>query len=179
MNLNDLANLGEFIGGVAVVATLVYLAVQIRQNTQSVRSSAETAMSHHVAAWSSEVVHNPDLGRIWDVAAADPDSLTDDEKRVYLWYVAQIFYLYEGQFHLFADGHIRARSWSSKAKFLVMLLKLPLVDAWWGSRLAPLSDDFVNYIDRLRLSGDEFPEHKGVIQDALNSRPSIRTESDV
>ncbi len=30
MDLTQLANLGEFIGGVAVVVTLVYLAVQVR-----------------------------------------------------------------------------------------------------------------------------------------------------
>ena len=31
MNLAQLADLGEFIGGVAVVATQVYLALQVRQ----------------------------------------------------------------------------------------------------------------------------------------------------
>ncbi|MBL6691364.1 MAG: hypothetical protein ISP91_13320 [Pseudomonadales bacterium] len=39
MNLEQLANLGELIGGVAVVASLIYLAVQIRQNTRMVKSS--------------------------------------------------------------------------------------------------------------------------------------------
>jgi hypothetical protein len=39
MDLTQLANLGEFIGGVAVLVTLVYLAAQIRQNTRSVQAS--------------------------------------------------------------------------------------------------------------------------------------------
>ena len=40
MNLDDLGNLGELIGAVAVVISLAYLAVQIRQNTRSLRAAA-------------------------------------------------------------------------------------------------------------------------------------------
>lgn len=43
MTLQDLVNLGEFIGEIAVEITLVYLAIQLRHNTDSVRASAETA----------------------------------------------------------------------------------------------------------------------------------------
>lgn len=47
MDLNQLANLGEFIGGVAVLVTLAYLAVQVRQVKLSNESAAgdETARS--------------------------------------------------------------------------------------------------------------------------------------
>ena len=39
MDLNDLANLGQIIGAVAVVISLFYVASQIRQNTNAVRSA--------------------------------------------------------------------------------------------------------------------------------------------
>ena len=35
--LEDLGNLGDFVGGVAVVITLIYLAIQIRHNTGAVK----------------------------------------------------------------------------------------------------------------------------------------------
>ena len=34
MTLEDLGNLGEFVGAIGVVVSLVYLALQIRQNTR-------------------------------------------------------------------------------------------------------------------------------------------------
>ncbi len=40
MDLAQLANLGEFIGGVAVLVTLIYLALQIRQSNQNDRLDA-------------------------------------------------------------------------------------------------------------------------------------------
>ena len=49
MTLQDLGNLGEFIGSIAVVVTLVYLAIQIRQNTRATRTeSLNTALGVHV-----------------------------------------------------------------------------------------------------------------------------------
>jgi len=38
LDLQFLGNLGEFIGGLAVIVSLVYLALQVRQNTQSLRT---------------------------------------------------------------------------------------------------------------------------------------------
>jgi hypothetical protein len=40
-----LGNYGEFIGAIAVVATLVYLAIQIRQNTKSMDESRKLALA--------------------------------------------------------------------------------------------------------------------------------------
>ena len=47
MNLDQLANLGEFIGGIAVLVTLIYLAVQVKHtrnqvNEQGVGTALET-----------------------------------------------------------------------------------------------------------------------------------------
>jgi hypothetical protein len=40
VNLHDLGNVGEFVGGVGFVVSIVYLALQIRQNTLAVRMTA-------------------------------------------------------------------------------------------------------------------------------------------
>jgi hypothetical protein len=40
MSISELGSLGEFIGSIAVLVTLVYLAFQLRQNTLSMRSQS-------------------------------------------------------------------------------------------------------------------------------------------
>lgn len=40
MTLQDWGSLGEVISGMAVLVTLIYLAIQTRQNTLAVRASA-------------------------------------------------------------------------------------------------------------------------------------------
>jgi len=171
MNWEALAASGELIGAIATVVTLVYLAVQIRQNTQSVRMAAEMDVSHQFADWCGLVVQDPNLGRVWDTAASEPETLTDDEKRIYLWYVAQIFSYYEGLYHLFVKGHIAAGTWEPKADFLQVLLKQKLVDTWWHARLAPFSNEFFEYIDRRRATVRVDEPDKNVIA-RMNNPPS-------
>ena len=50
MSLEDLGNIGEFVAAVAVVVSLVYLAIQIRQNTHQI---TENVRSLQVAAFQS------------------------------------------------------------------------------------------------------------------------------
>ncbi len=63
MNVETLGSIGDFVGGVAVIASLIYLAVQIRQNTRAVRSS-----SYHQAA---EQTWNYCLAVAGDASLAD------------------------------------------------------------------------------------------------------------
>jgi hypothetical protein len=45
MTIIELGALGEFVGAIAVVATLAYLAIQIRQNTHSMEESRRLALA--------------------------------------------------------------------------------------------------------------------------------------
>ena len=164
MTIQDLGSIGELIGAVATIATLVYLALQIRQNTQSVRIAAEMDVSHQFADWCGRVVEDPNLGRIWDAASVEPETLTEDEQRIYLWYVAQIFSYYEGLYHLFVKGHIAPGTWEPKADFLQVLLKQSLVDTWWRARIAPFSNEFFEYIDHRRETVEVAEPNKNVMQ---------------
>ncbi len=51
MTLQDSGSLGELVGAIATVATLAYLAVQIRSNTHAVRSSAAQSVHESFATW--------------------------------------------------------------------------------------------------------------------------------
>ena len=66
-----LGSYGEFIGAIAVVATLGYLAVQLRQNTQSLRISAELAVSQQLSDFAARMRAQPDMLKVWDAAAID------------------------------------------------------------------------------------------------------------
>ena len=48
--LEDLGNIGDFLGGIGVVVTLVYLAYQIRQNTDQIRQNTSTVRASGAAS---------------------------------------------------------------------------------------------------------------------------------
>ena len=53
MNWEALGAIGELAGAIGVIATLGYLAIQIRQNTSAVQSAAAQTVHENFAAWYS------------------------------------------------------------------------------------------------------------------------------
>jgi hypothetical protein len=159
MTIQDVGSLGEVVAAIATVATLGYLGLGIRQNTESVRLSTELELSKLVIDFHARVTGQPELLRIWD-AAAEPSSLTPEDIRRFRWLVAEWFLIYDGQYDFFKNGHISEESWKPKIDSCIGLLKNPTIADWWDKRQAPLSGEFRGYIDSIRDSTDHSWEHQ-------------------
>ena len=85
-----LGNYGEFIGAIAVVATLVYLALQIRQNTRAMDNNRKAVIAQsgrdidlYMAHFHLECARDPELKRVALASlddAVDLDGRTEIEK---------------------------------------------------------------------------------------------------
>ncbi len=76
MNLEQLASLGEMIGGVAVVFTLMYLAYETRRNTTMHVASTTSEAYVKWSEWNDRTAATPELIALWtrvwdDVSLAD------------------------------------------------------------------------------------------------------------
>src|SRR5437762_11926871 len=80
MNLNDLANLGQIIGAVAVVISLFYVGHSIRQNTNAVRSGTAQTVHEHFAKWYHLVAADDELSQIVAKGLRDYGSLSETER---------------------------------------------------------------------------------------------------
>ena len=78
MDLTQLANLGEFIGGVAVLVTLIYLAVQMRQSNQIATADAVRDTVRTFATY-RQMLAEDGLSEIWAKAQRD-ETLSPKEK---------------------------------------------------------------------------------------------------
>ena len=64
MNWDAIGAIAETLGAVGVIASLVYLATQIRQNTSTVRSSAASSLAETNMSLSVFLAQE-DVNRIW------------------------------------------------------------------------------------------------------------------
>ncbi len=78
MDLTQLANLGEFIGGVAVLVTLIYLAVQMRQSNQIATADA---VHNTVRTFSTyrQMLADDSVSEVW-AKAQNEETLSPKEK---------------------------------------------------------------------------------------------------
>jgi hypothetical protein len=147
LTIQDLGSVGEFVAAVATVATLIFLAIQIRQNTKSVRTAAEIDLPQRLADWHARISAQPDLGRIWDLAATDFEALDPDEVRRFRWIVAELFLVFESQYYAYCQGYVSENSWVARRDVMLGLLSNANILEWWSNRLTPIGEEFRAEID--------------------------------
>ena len=79
MTLGDLGNIGDFVGGIAVIVTLTYFAFQLRQNTKTLRANSVQELTENILR-ASETLTEPDNAEVYVRGARSYSSLTSQEK---------------------------------------------------------------------------------------------------
>ncbi len=146
MNLESFGNVGEFIGGLAVIATLVYLAVQIRQNTITTRMSTLHASMDSTQNIFDVPARDAELTRIIRVGLRDPSQLTEDENARLNWWVSLVLRAMENTFVQHQAGMLDEQSWIARAHSMSNFISAPAVIEIWRPVSLDYREDFRDWI---------------------------------
>lgn len=155
MNWSAVSAISDLVAAAAVVVSLVYLALQVRQNHRAVTAATELETSRMFSELHSRVAASSELARLWDTGLTRPAELTEDEQRRFIWFVAEYFYLVEAVWQQHASGTVSASSWAQHEAVTVGLLKNRLLQEWWVSGVSPYTPEFRAAVDRAVTRGAE------------------------
>jgi hypothetical protein len=80
MNIMELGAIGELVGGVAVIASLIFVGVQVRKNTSAIRANSAQGFADSINGAILKLAGGGEPARVWRIASEDPAALTDDER---------------------------------------------------------------------------------------------------
>ncbi len=170
MTLEDLGNIGEFVGAIGVVASLIYLALQIRedsyqinQNANSVLGSVELEKARLASDWLVTIAQDPQLGRVWSLGLSAPTKLTEQEGIQFAMLIGSAFYPLEGPFRQYKRGLLSEDSWEPFEEVISRYLRAPGVLAWWARRDVPLARSFTEYVNSRIPNGSKQDVLPGVV----------------
>ena len=156
MTLEGLGNLGDFIGGIAVVATLVYLALQVRQsntllhaNTSSVRAASSIAINERLVGVNQSLVEDPSLAEIVVRELSSPGSIKGADRVRLDTLLQSMFISLENILKLVQAGTIAPKDWEPWSRHLRNWLRNPAVRAWWSRQQSPFGEAFVGHVNAL------------------------------
>jgi hypothetical protein len=133
-----LGSFGEFVGAIAVVATLFYLARQIRQSTEVSR----TTSYHQALEQGLTAALQPDFSELLSRVEAG-EELRDAEHARYMFLVHAWIYTMENLMHLHSKGQIDNEMWENTIANNFGLFELQSVFGQAESRPGPLSKKLV------------------------------------
>ena len=153
MTLQTLANLGEFVGGLMVVLSVIYLALQIRQNTRSQLTQNYTVALDRIAEFQSRMSEAGEFSDILVTGTQDPSHLTQQQRVQFTWAFYEMFGAFEFMFHQERSGAMPREVWARWADTLQWWLSFPGVAAWWDARPTPFTAAFSEFVESRRGLG--------------------------
>ena len=102
MNWTAIAAIGQIIAAVGVIATLLYLSVQIRQNTEQSRIASSQVIDGSLMS-SFDPIYIPENSELWTKGHFSPERLTEHESHMFDMLMARLFQ----SFNLIAGHHAR------------------------------------------------------------------------
>jgi hypothetical protein len=124
MTIQDLAAIGEIIGAIAVVITLLYLSLQLRQFNKGLRSSTFHNTMHEFNQINASQL-DPALAGLLDKGLAEPDSLTAVEKYQYAWIMRSYVNIWENMYQQYLEGACPESYWLPYAKQAKSIIEMP------------------------------------------------------
>ena len=155
MNLSDLAAVGNFVSGIAVVASLMFLYFQVRQlnaqarqaavNQQAMMKLARTTRVMEVnARMASETFAQMDLR----IARNGSDVTADDAMRFWA-HARAVFQNGEDTFVQHRRGLVHSTDFASFKRSFGWSLQVPQLRLSWERHRALYDEGYVEFVDRL------------------------------
>ena len=130
MDLNTLANLGEFVAGIGVIISLIYLSVQVRQNTFSVRANTHQAFSDAAGDSLQSIYMDAEVSRLFSRALFDPESLDDEEWFRFRLIATRIIRHFESAFFQHRLGTMDPELWKGLERSIAEWCTRPGMSKW-------------------------------------------------
>jgi len=148
MTLDDLGNIGELVGAIGVIASLIYVGIEVRRNTKALRLQAhETVVSGYMASIQVFADHAESTAKAFQSSYEEFRNYSDAEKMVFFGAIFGFFKHFEQIYAQYRQGLIGASEWEAWSEHIRMQFHQPGVQWWWKLRRASFSRSFRDYLD--------------------------------
>ena len=147
LDLESLGNIGDFIGGLAVIASLIYLGLQIRQNTNLVRNSISTAFLEANIEHNRLLVQDPEVARIYWAGVEDRENLSLEDRRRFDPLINIVFRTYQHAYSMGPEAFGGGKQNMSVG--MTYMLSQPGIKSFWRDYEKTYAPDFRQFVVEL------------------------------
>ena len=143
MTLDQYAAIAEIVGVILVIASLIYVARQLQQNTEMIRAESRNSIVQLHMQELSSLVEYPDIWRGFSGQELDDESI-----RLNNWLIA-FARAREHEWFQFKHGALDQASWESYSFAIPIVLSSNRARDWWDSMKPGFDKEFVQRVDQL------------------------------
>jgi hypothetical protein len=147
VSLETLNAIAQLVAAIGVVASLFYLAAQIRQNTKSQRSVVVDSLTSSLIALLGPQSFDPELMRSFAAAVEDWHGATVEDRTRAVSTLFITFKLFENAWFQQRHGTLDREQWEGWDLHIRVYYHRPGVQVWWSDRKAMFAAGFRKYLE--------------------------------
>ena len=159
MNWDAISAVGEIVGAAAVVVTLIYLAIQVKDSAKASRSAAITDATTAMQAFYHELGSNQQACGIWLEGMTNPDAMSKQDQLQFVMLCHSAFVGFQRSFFLVHEGTLDQSLLDSIGTAVVAVKDLPGMDFYWRQRKDFFQKEFIEWVELL-MTRDPLKELK-------------------
>lgn len=149
LKLGDLSNIADVVAAVAIVLSLIYVGIQVSDNTQATRSAtANSATAITVSAYTA-VTNNIKASDVWFRGLTNPSLLNDAENTQFILQTHTFMLAFQNSFYLSIEGTLDREIQESMTENIEGVKKLPGFQLYWSQRRMLFMKRFREYVDKV------------------------------
>ncbi len=147
MPLDQIANIAEISAAVLVIVSLIYVGIQIRQNTDTLKVRTAHDAAEDLADLYLLPAQNGEYADIFFRGLQDLESLEPVEKLRFYAYFHKFFRTYENAHYQFTRGALEAEPFEGLSQQMILMKTSPGLPAYWQDRKEFFSKPFQEFVD--------------------------------
>ena len=149
IKLKKLALLVEVLGGIAILISLAFVGIQLKENTKATRSSTATATIDTMTNWYVAMGTNGEASASFYRFLEDPESMTKEERLQHIYNFHGLFLAFQNSYYLSLEGTLDKRIPKSLNQVIYGVKDQPGFRLYWNSRKSIFFEEYRNYVDDL------------------------------
>ncbi len=148
MTIQDWGALGEMIGGIAIIISLIYVGLQVKQATKAVRLNTAHDVAEDCRGIYALIAQDVAIADIWLRGLTSIETIQGAERTQFYSLLHTFFRAFDNAHYQMSEGALDKRQWESMAQQFFWLKDFPGMLEYWRERKFIFSKEFQDYFDR-------------------------------
>lgn len=171
MIIEALGNLGDFLGGIGVVITLAYLAVQVRQNTRAVKTASRQNVVDSFRTI-NRLLLDPTVAQTFSKGLSYYPDLPFTERSTFAALMNEHALFFQGAHASHESGHLEDETYNAYLDWIATVMAAPGSALWWEVARHVYTNRVVQALDE-RLNRGGLVDIRNLDAYRLDDRPNL------
>jgi hypothetical protein len=152
MNWEAITAVSELVAAIAVVISLIYIAVQVRSGASAFRTSIRDTSFHALMEFNYALSADESCAWIFQRCVSDWDSLEDRERVRALQLMFSFLKMFENMYLHYLDGLVEEEMWTSNKEILLAYATQPGCQKYLSQRMPAFHPEYQKLLRTLEPS---------------------------